>query len=243
MRAKRRFAELVSSSNGRFTVTNHNDAVACQTARQTGPMNPATSAGSAVQAVLAAGQHRPRASACRRSIRRCLTVGSLLIFSLGVTAVYIATVTADFQRHHWAGALDASRDAVPAAVGWAALVIVLFAGGTRAAAQFSAADEHSETERQRQAARARDSVRQAEQRVQALAGRLAALSDTAAEGGQSGQLARQIGDTEARLDQARQWLVGARGALYACQPDVARTASQLSSGPREELGPTGRRVA
>ena len=224
-------------------MTNHNDAVACQAARPTGPSNPAVPAGSAGQAVRAARQRWPRAPARGKPIGRCLIVGSLLIFSLGLTAVYTATVAADVQQHHWAAALDASRDAVPATVGWAALLIVFFAGGARAAGKFSASDEHSEAKRQDQAARARDSARQAEQRVQTLAASLAALTGTAAEAGQSWQLAREIGDTEARLDQARQWLVGARAALDACQRDIARTASQPSSGASEELELTGRGVA
>ncbi len=164
------------------------------------------------------------------------------MFSLGVTAVYIATVAGDIQQHHWAAALDASRAAVPAAVGWAALLIVFFASGTRAAEQSRAA-EHAAAERQSRAARARDSVRQAEKRVQSLAASLAVLSALAARADQNRQLAREIGDTIARLDQADQWLVCARAALDACQRHVAETARTPASGSGAEPGATARRVA
>ena len=165
------------------------------------------------------------------------------MFSLGVTAVYIATVAGDIQQHHWAAALAASRAAVPAAVGWAALLIVFFASGTRAAEQSRAAAEHAAAERQSRAARARDSVRQAEKRVQSLAASLAVLSALAARADQNRQLAREIGDTIARLDQAHQWLVCARAALDACQRHVAETARTPASGSGAEPGATARRVA
>jgi hypothetical protein len=168
-----------------------------------------------------------------------LLVGLLGVFSLGVTAVYVATVTTDVRLHHWAGALDASRDAVPAAVGWAALLILLFGRGTPLAEQLPTTDENAAAEDQEQATLTRDSVRQAEQRVQRLATRLTELSAVAAEDAQNQQLARQIAETAARLDQAMQWLIGARAALTASEPDVAKGSIQPNhlrgAGP-----PTGR---
>jgi hypothetical protein len=183
-----------------------------------------------------------RVAARRRSFWRSLLVVLLGVFSLGVTAVYVATLTADVRQHHWAGALDASRDAVPAAVGWAALLMIFFARAAAAADQASAAEDRAVTERQRQAALARDSVRRAEQRVQRLAAKLAELSALARQDGQNRQLDRQIGATAARLDLARQWAVGAREALSATQPDLTKaTGTQYSHvGPPR---PPANRVA
>jgi hypothetical protein len=183
-----------------------------------------------------------RVAARRRSFWRSLLVVLLGVFSLGVTAVYVATLTADVRQHHWAGALDASRDAVPAAVGWAALLMIFFARAAAAADQASAAEDRAVTERQRQAALARDSVRRAEQRVQRLAAKLTELSALAGQDGQNRQLDRQIGATAARLDLARQWAVGAREALAATEPDLTKaTGTQYSHvGPPR---PPANRVA
>jgi hypothetical protein len=151
-----------------------------------------------------------------------LLIALLGVFTLGVTAVYVATVAMDVRQHHWAGALDASRDAVPAAVGWAALVIVFFARAATVADDVPTAQDHVVTENLRQAALARDSVLRAEQRVQRLAASLAELGALAARDGEDRQLARQIGATAARLDLATQWLAGACAALAASQPDIAK---------------------
>jgi small-conductance mechanosensitive channel len=171
-----------------------------------------------------------------------LLVGLLGVFSLGVTAAYVATVTMDLRQHHWAGALDASRGAVPAAVGWAALLILFFGRNATMADQLPAADEQAATQKQKQAALARDSERRAEQRVQRLAARLTELSAVAAQDAQNQQLARQIGDTAARLDLASQWLIGARAALAASQPDVTKATGAQPSHVREP-GPSAGRVA
>jgi hypothetical protein len=181
-----------------------------------------------------------RVAAGRPSFWRSLLVVLLGVFSLGITAVYVATLTSDFRQHHWAGALDASRDAVPAAVGWAALLIIFFARAAAAADQASAAEDHAVTERQRQAALARDSVRRAEQRVQRLAVRLAELSALAGQGGQNRQLDRQIGATAARLDLARQWAVGAQAALAATQPELRKATGTQSSHVRGPRPPSSR---
>ncbi len=179
----------------------------------------------------------------RRPFWRWLPVGFLLAFSLGVTTVYVATVAADVRQHHWAGTLDASRDAVPAAVGWAALLIIFFARAAAVAEQSPTADDRAAAEKQKQAALASESVRLAEQRVQRLSARLAELRATAAREGQDeqgGQLARQIGATAARLDLARQWLIGARAALAASQPDVPRASGTQPHHIREPVPPAGR---
>jgi hypothetical protein len=182
----------------------------------------------------------PRVAAGRRPFWRPLLVVLLGVFSLGVTSVYVATLTMDFRQHHWAGALDASRDAVPAAVGWAALLIIFFARAAAAADEVSAAEDHAATERQRQAALARDSVRRAEQRVQRLAARLAELSALARQDGQNRQLDREIGVTAARLDLARQWAVGASAALAATQPDLEKATGTQSSHVRRPRPPASR---
>jgi len=190
------------------------------------------------KAALTAQPHLSGAEAHRRTSWRWLLVGALLLLCVGITIVYVATVTADVRLHHWAGALDASRDAVPAAVGWAALLIVFFARGGPVE-QLRAADEPAIAGRKKQAADAQDSVLRAEQRVDWLAARLAELSTIAAQASQNPQLARQIGATAARLEQAEQWLIGARAALTASQRDTARlTAARAdhSSMPHRTAG-------
>jgi hypothetical protein len=221
-------------------VANHEDALACKTARLTGQTGPARQFGSAKVAAQAAGQHLSRVAARRRPLWRWLLVALLGVFSLGVTVVYIATVTIDVRQHHWAGALDASRAAVPAAVGWAALLIIFFGRSAAMPDQLPAADEHPVTERQEQAALARASVRQAEHRVQRLAASLTELSAVAAEDARNQQLARQIGDTAARLDLAMQWLIGARAALAASQSDLGKASGTQPSRLHEASPPAGR---
>jgi hypothetical protein len=181
-----------------------------------------------------------RVAARRRPFWRWLFVVLLGAFSLGVTAVYVATLTTDVRQHHWAGALDASKDAVPAAVGWAALLIVFFARAAAVADQASAAEDHAVAERQRQAALARDSVRRAEQRVQRLAARLAELGALAGQDGQNRQLDRQIGATAARLDLARQWLAGTRAAAAASQPDLEKATGTQPGHVRGPRPPASR---
>jgi hypothetical protein len=209
--------EFASSSIGRFAVRSGNHAAARRAPTLTG------SARLAGKASLTTQPHLSGAEAYRRTSWRWLVIGALLLLCVGITIVYVATVTADVRLHHWASALDASRDAVPAAVGWAALLIVFFARGGPAE-QLRATDEPMLTERKKQTADAQDSVLRAEQRVDWLAARLAELSTIAAQASQNQQLARQIGATAARLEQAEQWLIGARAALVASQRDTAKTA-------------------
>ena len=180
-------------------------------------------------------------AASRRPLWRWLLVGLLGVFSLAVTAVYVGTVIADVRQHHWAAALDASRDAVPAAVGWAAFLMVCFGRGA-IADQLPTEDEDAVTDRHKQAALARDSVLRAEQRAQRLAARLTELSAAAAKEAQNPQLVRQISDTAARLDLATQWLIGARAALAASQSDAAK-ASGTQPNHLRDARPSAGRVA
>ena len=223
-------------------MANHHDAVACQAARPSTPARqtrqtaPAGQRGSAKGAARAAGQQLSRVAARRRPLWRWLLVGLLCVVSLAITAVYVATVIMDVRQRHWAGAFDASRDAVPAAVSWAALLILF--SGRRA----MAADEDAMAGRHMQVATAGDSVSRAEQRVERLAAILTELSAKAAQGAHDRQLAREIGDTAARLNLARQWLIGARAALAASQSDAAK-ASGTQPAQLRGTGPPAGRVA
>jgi hypothetical protein len=185
-------------------------------------------------------------------------VGLLLIFTLVMTTLYVATLIADLLRHRWGGALDASRDAVPAAVGWAALLIIFLGRGTSAAEQLMSGDHHAVSEKEKRAARNVESVRRAEQRVRDLAASLASLCAGVEVPGQAGhgaaaapgpgrKLAREVAETTARLDQARQWLTSARAALAASQQDVGTATEKLTTGgfadPAERPGPAEGRVA
>lgn len=184
-------------------------------------------------------------------------VGLLLIFTVVMTTLYVATLTTDLLRHRWGGALDASRDAVPTAVGWAALLIIFLGRGTTGAERLLSADHHAVTEKAKRAAKDEESVHRAEQRVRDLTASLAALTaaigdaaharrGTAAGTGPNRQLARQVADTMARLDQARQWLTSARAALASSQQDVAIATEKLTADiadPVERPGPTQGRVA
>jgi hypothetical protein len=179
-----------------------------------------------------AGQRSSDAGSHRRSWWRWLLVGALLIFSLLITALYLISLTADLLQHRWGEALDASRVAVPAAVGWAALLIIFFGRGPTPADRLLSADQRAVREKQARSERNEDSLRRAEQRVQDLTASLAALfaglgaaadpqNDAAASAPSSPLLARQVAETTARLDQARQWLASARAALAASPHDVA----------------------
>lgn len=202
----------------------------------------------------AAGQRLRAGGSRRRSWWRWLLVGLLLIFSLIITALSVTTLTADLLQHRWGGALDASRDIVPAVVGWAALLIIFFGRGMTPAERLLSADQRAIRGKQTRAQRNEDSVRRAEQRVQdltaSLAAMFAALGDVgnprraAAGPASSLQLARQVAETTARLDQARQWLASARAALAASQQDVADatakvTTERLATGFADRVEPPG----
>jgi hypothetical protein len=195
----------------------------------------------------------------RRSWWRWLLVGLLLIFSLLITALYLTTLTADLLQHRWGGALDASGDAVPAVVGWAALLIIFFAPGMTPADRLLSADQRVIREKQARVQRDQDSLCRAEQRVHDLTASLAALFACLGDPAEpqhgaaralpsNPQLGRQVAETTARLDQARQWLAGARAALAASQQDVADaterlTTEKVTGDPVERPGPSEGRVA
>jgi hypothetical protein len=167
----------------------------------------------------------------RRPWWKWLLIGLLLLFSLAVTVLYTAALATDISRHHWADALDASRDAVPAIVGWAALLIVFFAGGTAAAERMLSVDNYALGEKQKQASRDQDSVRSASQRVEELTGKLAELTAAGEAAGSAPDTAleRQIADTTARREQARQWLTSAQVALAASLQEAAEAQDKLAA--------------
>jgi hypothetical protein len=195
-----------------------------------------------------AGQRLSEAGFHHRSWWRLLLVGLLLIFSLLITALYVTSLAADLLQHRWGEALDASRDAVPAGVGWAALLIIFFGPGVTPADRLLSANQRAAREKQARTERNEDSLRRAEQRVQDLTASLAALFACLGDAGERGQreqddrdaagppsspqVARQVAETTARLDQARQWLASARAALAASQHDVADATAK---GATEKL--------
>jgi hypothetical protein len=182
----------------------------------------------------AAGQHLREAGSRRRSWWRWLLVSLLLISTLLITALFVTTLTADLLQHRWEGALAASRDAVPAVVGWAALLIMFLGRGLAPAERLLPADRRALREKEARAKR-EDSVHRAEQRVRDLTASLEALlngpddrSGLRLAGTSSPQLSRQVAETVARLDQARQWLASARAALSGRQQGMADTPDRKS---------------
>lgn len=193
----------------------------------------------------------------RRPWWRWALIGLLLAFSLATTGLYAASLVRDFSQHHWGAALDASRDAVPAAVGWAALTLLFFPRGTAAAARLLSTDDRVLTESLEQATRDQASMDSAQRKVQRLTEKLARLRATRDHAGSGGgpppeiadkpadtgvtyldpgavyldpdcaDLDREIAETNARLDQATQWLVGARTAVTASQRAVAAAEERL----------------
>jgi hypothetical protein len=161
-------------------------------------------------------------------------VSLLLTSTLLITALFVTTLAADLMQHRWEEALVASRDAVPAVVGWAALLILFLGRGLTAAERLLPADRRALREKEARAQR-EDSVQRAEQRVHDLTASLEALLDGLDDqsglqraGMSSPQLARQLAETTARLDQARQWLASARAALSGRQQGVAETPCEKS---------------
>lgn len=157
----------------------------------------------------------------RRPWWKWLLIALLFAATITVTAVYAATLAGDIGRQHWADALDASREAVLAVVGWAAVIIVLSAEDDRAAAAAQASHRTPADERQDQATPGADSVLQAQDRVRRLRMRLAELSAVRERAGSGADpdLDREVASTVARLEQARQWLTSAQSARTANGPD------------------------
>jgi hypothetical protein len=199
------------------------------------------------------------AASRRRPWWKWLLIGLLLAFSLATTGLLTQALITDISRHHWADALDASRDAVPAAVGWAALLLLFFPRSTMAAERLLSADDHALTERLHQAARDQASMDNAEQKVQRLTAKLARLTAAREHAGVLGgpppevagtpadagvtyldpgaiyldashaELDREVAETTARLEQARQWLTSARDATTVSQRAVAEAEDRLAS--------------
>jgi hypothetical protein len=173
-----------------------------------------------------------------------------MAFSLTITVLYAVALIGDIARHHWAEALDASRDAVPAAVGWAALVILFCSRGSGADRRLSG-DAYALSERVRQAARDQASMQSAASKVQHLTAKLARLGVASERAGPAGEsapdvgvsyldpgahylarddadLEREIAETTARLDQARQWLASARAAVAISERAVGDAEDRLA---------------
>ena len=174
----------------------------------------------------------------RRPWWKWLLIGLLLAFSLAVTVMYAATLATDISRHHWAAALDASRDAVPAIVGWAALAIVFGTGGAAASERLLPTDDLAARQERERVSRDTDSVLSAQQRVAKLTARLAELATTHNETGSAppAGLDRRMAETTARLDQARQWLASARAALAASRQRLTDAEDKLADVPTAGWG-------
>lgn len=193
----------------------------------------------------------------RRPWWKWVLIGLLLAFSLTTTGLYLAALVRDLSEHHWGAALDVSRAAVPAAVGWAALIF-LFSSRSRAAAErLLSADDRMLTERLEQAARDQAAMDNAEHKVRRLTAKLERLTAAREHAGTAGgptpaitdapadagvtyldpgavyldpdcaDLDREIAETTARLDQARQWLASARSAVSVSQRAVAVAEERL----------------
>jgi hypothetical protein len=193
----------------------------------------------------------------RRPWWKWLLIGLLLAFSLAATGLYLVALIRDLSLRHWGAALDASRAAVPAAVAWGALLLVFFPRSSAEAEELLSADNDALAERLGRAARDRASMDKAEYKVQRLTARLANLtaargrataaaavgSDAVAATANSGviyldpgtvylgltgaELDRDVAETTARLDQARQWLASARDAVAASQRGVTDAEERL----------------
>lgn len=199
------------------------------------------------------------AASRRRPWWKWLLIGLLLAFSVATTGLYAAALIRDLSQHHWGAALDASRDAVPAAVGWAALIFLFFPRSTTAAERLLSADDRVLTDRLRQAAQDQACMDNAERKVRRLTTRLARLTAArehaeAAVGPARGlaaspadagvtyldpgaiyqdpdhaDLDQEIAETRARLDQATQWFASARAAVSVSQRAVAAAEERLLS--------------
>jgi hypothetical protein len=242
---------------------------------------------------------RPLPGSGHRLWWRWLLIGLLVAVSAGVTALFGVTLATDLMQRHWAQAVDSTREAVPAAVGWGALFMIFFIGGAPRAAPRSPvncddveATELRDVATHLRAAAEDDAVRQAEECVQSLTTRLRMLvageqAEPACAGSDRSprpqsvrpetlppempragtpraetprtetpraetpraemlppgsltpdpSLARQVAETSARLERARQWLISAQAALAASRETAAPLMSQ--PGDRSD-GPSGR---
>ncbi len=183
-------------------------------------------------------------SARRRPWWKWALIGLLLAGTLAVTAVYATTLARDVVQQHWANALDASREAVLAVVGWAAVIIVLSPEDDRNADPARAGDSTTAGEHPDQPAGGADWVPQAQDRVRRLRARLAEL-DAARERAGSGadpDLDRELASTAARLEQARQWLSSAQSARTVGKPgghSAAHRSGETRADARRQQRPPG----
>lgn len=202
--------------------------------------------------------HRARLAATRhRPWWKWLLIGLLLVFTIMTTGLFAAALIRDISLHHWGTALDASRDAVPAAVGWAALFLLFFPRHSPASERLLSDDNHALSETLRQAARDQASMDNAEQKMQRLTAKLARLTATRQQVPSAGgpapaetaaradagvtyldpgaaylqpddaELRHEVAETTARLEQARQWLTSARDAVAASQRAVSDAEERL----------------
>ncbi|HTA11063.1 MAG TPA: hypothetical protein VK836_21270 [Streptosporangiaceae bacterium] len=197
------------------------------------------------------------AASRRRPWWKWLLISLLLVFTITTTGLYAAGLIRDISVHHWGSALDESRDAVPAAVGWAALLLLFFPKQSPEAERLLSDDNHALSEKLRQAARDQASMDNAELKLQRLTARLARLTtaqQVAASAGRpasseaaartdagvtyldpgaayletdDAELRHEVAETTARLEQARQWLAGARDAVAISQRAVADAEERL----------------
>jgi len=197
------------------------------------------------------------AASQRRPWWKWLLIGLLLVFTITTTGLFAAALIRDISLHHWGTALDASRDAVPAAVGWAALFLLFFPRHSPASERLLSDDNHALSETLRQAARDQASMDNAEQKMQRLTAKLARLTaarqqvpsvggpapaETAARADagvtyldpgaaylqpDEAELRHEVAETTARLEQARQWLTSARDAVAASQRAVSDAEERL----------------
>lgn len=161
-------------------------------------------------------------AARRRPWWKWALIALLLAATLAVTVVYVTTLTRDVARQHWTEAIDASREAVLAVVGWAAVIIVLTAEDTTRAEPAESGDSAAAGERQDDSTPGADSVLQAQERVRRLRARLAELGAARERAGSRADpdLNREVASTVARLEQARQWLTSAQSSLAASRTGV-----------------------
>jgi hypothetical protein len=172
-------------------------------------------------AALLAREHVARPwAARRRPWWKWALIALFLAATITVTAVYAATLARDIARQHWTDAIDASREAVLAVVGWAAVTIVLTAEDPRSEEPAQATDRAGAGERQDESTPGADSVLRAQERVRRLRARLAELGSARERAGSRADpdLDREVASTVARLEQARQWLTSAQSALAASRP-------------------------
>jgi hypothetical protein len=199
------------------------------------------------------------AASRRRPWWKWVLISLLLAFSVATTGLYAAALISDLSEHHWGAALDASRDAVPAAVGWAALILLFLPRNTAATERLLSADDSALADGLQQAARDQASMDNAQRKVQRLTEKLARLTaarehaesaggpapEVAATPADAGvtyldpgavyldpdhaDLDREIAETTARLDQATQWLASARSAVSVSQRAVAAAEERLLS--------------